>query len=150
VKRGSSRRSVLGIVIALPALAACQALPAVQSTLDVALVSVEGIEATLVGIKAFADDYFLAHPDAATQAKVDAGFVRTQQVLAVVVDAIKAAKDVTDLAVTQAMADLQKAYEDLLALTKPLGVVPSAAKHFGAERTGVMLVVPAVLSLGAS
>ncbi len=139
-----------GVIAESLGVAGCSALPAIQSALQIATEAVIGIEATIGAIETFADGYFVLHPNPAEQTKVDDALIRVRQLLVVVIDVLKAAKDITELAVAQAMADLQAAYNDLLALTKPINVtssprMPTGVTMMATDRSS--LVVPQTLSL---
>lgn len=101
-------------------------------------------ETAVASIQAFADSYFVAHPDAATQAKVDEALTKTRQALLALEAATKATTDVHDSNVAAAIADVEQAYEQLLSLVAPMGVAPpSTAVAAGA---GPRLTVPARLA----
>jgi hypothetical protein len=142
------RRSTFLILSVSAALGGCAQL---SEGLNLATTAALGIEVTVGSIKVFVDDYFVAHPNPSQQATVDAALLRTEQALALVVDALKTASDIVALNASAVMTDLQNDYTALIALTKPLGVTASPKQRTGAMRVdvpdGPRLVVPQTLSL---
>ena len=120
----------------------CQYLPAIQAGVDTAVAVASSLEATVEAIESFVTSYFTAHPNPAEQAKVEAGLARTKQVIAVLFDVLSTAKDAMALDVQKAIQDAQRAYADLLALTRPLGVTEKGSAAAVASGEAFLVVPP--------
>lgn len=128
-------------LIALVLLTGCASF---WSSLPTVVTVEQTAETTVASIQAFADSYFAAHPDASLQAKVDEGLTKTRQALLALESATKATTDVHDSNVAAAIADVENAYEQLLAIAAPLGVTTPSSKVATAQ--GARLVVAARLT----
>jgi len=102
------------------------------------LVAVTEAGQVLDAIVAFVTSYFLRHPDADAQVKVQKALVRCRTALSVLTRVAAGAEKVDQGRIDQAFAEFKAAYEELLALTEPYGV----KKRDGLAATAEMLAVP--------
>lgn len=135
---------------ALLLLAATLALPTgcatVNHDLPIVISAVDTGVLWISTIETFVDGIFAVTPNPALQAKVDAAFVDTKTAGAAVDALGRAGVDIESQQFVAAVAEFDKAYDEVLALTKALGVhVGAPGSRMAATPGG--LTVPAAKDL---
>lgn len=77
-------------------------------------------------IQSYTNLFFATHPNAVLETKVDAKILEVQTALSVALHASQGATDLTEAQYTAAFAPFMNAYNDLLSLTKQLGIEASS------------------------
>lgn len=90
--------------------------------------------------------YFVAHPDAEAQRKVDEAVQRCRLALNAALHAARGAKDVDDAAIDKAFDEFKAAYLELVRLTRPYGVRMGAGHALRAAPGELEVPEPAALA----
>lgn len=139
------RRNVLSALFAIPLLVATAGCAAVGAALPHIIAAVvDGVQ-VLDTIYAFVQQFFAKHPDADTQAKVEAALQKCRAALNVALRTAEGADGVANAQTDAAFEAFKQAYLELIALVRPLGV--NTGDRLSAASAGDTLVVPEPLAL---
>jgi hypothetical protein len=98
-------------------------------------------------IDKFVDRYFESRPNADLQKKVDIAVARTRSALDAALRIASGAQHLNQAKVDEAFAEFRLAYQDLLALTGPLGVMAGGGGKLQARPGGLLVPEPMALAL---
>jgi len=134
----------------LAMLPGCSAAGVVAALPTVAEIVSDGV-AILGMVNSAAETYFRAHPDNSKQAAIASAIQKAQAALVAGGQALAGVEHVTTGQTAAAFADFATAYEDLMALVAPLGIVPAQPiADGGALMAAPGTVIPIPLALRAT
>lgn len=132
------------LAVCLP-LGGCAALSLLPTVIAAVVDGAQVIDA----IADFVGKYFANHPDAATQAKIDAAIQTCRAALNTALRTAQGTDDLSNAKVDSAFDNFKAAYIQLLALVRPYGVAESGTAKLAAPQ-GDHLTVPTPLALTLS
>jgi hypothetical protein len=132
----------MALVLSTASLTACTTLSTLLPHVIAAVVDGQQV---VEAIAAFVAKWFLAHPDALLQAKVDAAISKCRSALNVALRTAEGSKDLTESQVGSAFDAFKQAYLELIGLVAPFGVVQSSTA-LRAAPSGTSLSVPTPLA----
>lgn len=135
-----SRAAALFALLAFSAVVVTPGCATVAVALPVVLAAVQGAELAVNMIEAFVNAYYKAHPNSAAEKKCDDGIARTRIALGIVVNLTTGVSAVDQGQLQSAFSDFEATYNELIALTKPIGV--SVGAGFRTSPGGESLTVP--------
>lgn len=98
-------------------------------------------------IDRFVDRYFESRPNAELQKKVDVAVARTRSALDAALRIASGAQDLNQAKVDEAFKEFRLAYQDLLALVGPLGVMAGGGGKLQARPGGLLVPEPMAMTL---
>lgn len=132
--RGGTRllATLLTISLGVTVLPGCAAFAALLPGVIAAVL--DGMQ-VIDAIEAFVARYFAAHPDPATQAKIDTAILKARAALNVALRSAQGAKNLDDAQIDKAFDDFKQAYLELMSLVKPYGVTQVSTGKLSATPT---------------
>ena len=140
VKLAATFLAILAFVAPMGCAAVAPYLPAV-----IAAVTDGGL--VVDTIDRFVDRYFETRPNAELQKKIDVAIARTRSALDAALRIASGAQDLNQAKIDEAFAEFRRAYQDLLALTGPLGVMSGSGGRLQARPDGLLVPEPMALTL---
>lgn len=117
------RRLLLRTLPVLALVAALGGCATVTAALPKVIAAVTDAVMVLDAVDGFIDQHFKENPDPAAEASVRAIVARTRGALSAALRTANAAQKLDQAEVDGAFAEFRKAYQDLMAVLAPLGVV---------------------------
>lgn len=138
---------LLAVVVLAASLAPAPGCAAVAPYLPTVIAAVTDGGLVIDTIDKFVDRYFEARPNAELQKKVDIAVARTRSALDAALRIASGAQDLNQAKVDEAFLEFRLAYQDLLALVGPLGVMAGGGGKLQARPGGLVVPEPMALTL---
>lgn len=136
------RRKYIGSAIALVLLATAPGCAAVVAALPTIITAVTDATLVLGQIQHFADLFFKDFPDATKQKQVDEAIAKCEDALSAAEHATVGGQDLTQEQIDAAFDNFKTAYQELMVIVGPLGVMQDRNTKTFKARPGRQLFVP--------
>lgn len=142
----------IALVVALLAspLAAGSGCATIAPFLPTVIAAVTDGSLVIDTIDKFVDRYFESRPNPDLQKKVDIAVARTRSALDAALRIASGAQDMNQAKVDEAFLEFRLAYQDLLALVGPLGVMAGGGGKLQARPGGLLVPEPMAMTLRVS